>query len=236
IKTNLEACFPHDRVRVVGAPCTDLRRGHPLNIGLDVACAYRERYGFACILDDDDILYPNFTSRLVRALETSGADIVYGSSLRRDQNGRVTLGYDVLPFTSLLAANFITTNSYVVRTDFLSEHQIRTASDMHYLEDYSLLLRMLESGVIAHCIAEPISEFTTGSDGNTTEREHPEEFSRCQDIISLLQSRVAACTRLADFRAELLAFPFNCRSPLTQSEYEILTRTENALAYGNANA
>lgn len=236
VESRIRQEFSAHRFPILSAPDLTLKRGYPLNVGLDYASKLGDHYGYVALLDDDDLLYPNFSSSLTAVLSNAGADIAYGASLRREPNGETRTGYEVLPFSAILAANFITTNSYIVRLSFLRGHGIRFPEHMHYLEDYHFLLQILGHGAAAGCVFEPVSEFTVTGDGNTPQRRFPREFAACNAEVSKMASAIADSLEISTYWEELLRFSFERRSPLTSKEDANLVRVESMLARTNGHA
>ena len=147
------------QANVLHANDTQRKLGHPFNIGLDYCLAHQPAVEFVFLLDDDDIVYPFFTSMLGRAFSAGGADVVYAASNRREPGELPSAGCPALPFYALFKQNFIATNSYAVRLEALRKSGLRMDETIEYLEDWHFLLRMLESGFRFHALPIELSEF-----------------------------------------------------------------------------
>jgi len=166
-------CAAAGRVVVLHAPDTQKRRGHPINVGLEY-CLTRPEVEFVHFLDDDDIVYPFFTSAMAAAFSASGADVVYAASNRREPGQPATAGYSPEPIQHLLHANFITSNSYAIRAARLRDSGLRMSDELEYYEDWQFLVCMLHAGFRFHALAATLSEFRIVSDGNLIEKRDPE--------------------------------------------------------------
>lgn len=147
------------KANVLHASDTQRKLGYPFNIGLDYFLAHQPAVEFVFMLDDDDIVYPFFTSMLGRAFSASGADVVYAASNRREPGELPWPGRAALPLYFLFKENFIATNSYAVRLEALRKSGLRMDEMIEHLEDWHFLLRMLESGFRFHALPIELSEF-----------------------------------------------------------------------------
>jgi hypothetical protein len=165
------------RVIILQAERTaEKRRGHPINVGIEYCLTQRPELEFLFFLDDDDIVYPYFTSTMATAFFTSQADVVYAASNRREPNQPAAAGYSPRPIYELLRANFITSNSYAIRISALRDSGLRMAEHLDYLEDWHFLIRMLHSGFRFHPLPATLSEFRLVSDGNLEQKREPAQW------------------------------------------------------------
>jgi hypothetical protein len=162
-----------DRVVVLHASETGRRRGYPINVGIDYCFAQHPEVEFVFFLDDDDIVYPFFTSTMASAFLASGADVVYAASNRREPGQPATAGYVPEPIHHVLRGNFITSNSYAIRAATLRDSGLRMAEELEYAEDWHFLVRMLHAGFRFHALPTTLSEFRITSDGNLTQKRDP---------------------------------------------------------------
>jgi hypothetical protein len=172
---------PFDRVNETAAICreaglshqvlhakdTERKRGYPLNIGLSY-CYEAGGFDGLLFLDDDDIIYPQFTRRMAQALMTSEADVIYAGSNQRCLQGAPEAGYFPLSIAQLFIQNFIPINSYVIRFSRLVEARLFFDETLDYTEDWHFLLRLLELGFRFEPLRDTLSEFRMTSDGNMT--------------------------------------------------------------------
>jgi glycosyltransferase involved in cell wall biosynthesis len=170
----------HSSAVVLQASDTSRRRGHPLNVGLDHILTSSDRYDYLTILDDDDIYYPSFSARVVGALNSTAADVVFGLTNRREADGTVHGDHPAWPTSFLVQQNFIPTNSLAIRANLIRNTGCRFREDIHYLEDWDFLLSLLGTGARFLNIPEVIAEFLITGDGNTLVRQDPRHFSECQ--------------------------------------------------------
>jgi len=155
-----------DRVVVLHASETGRRRGYPINVGIEYCLTQHPEAEFIFFLDDDDIVYPFFTSTMAAAFLASGADVVYAASNRREPGQTAVPGYIPRPIHHVLRENFITSNSYAIRAATLRGSRLRMSEELEYTEDWHFLIRMLEAGFRFHALPATLSEFRIVSDGN----------------------------------------------------------------------
>jgi hypothetical protein len=165
-----------NRVVTLHAPDTQKRRGHPINVGIEYCLTQCSGVEFIFFLDDDDVVYPFFTSAMAAAFSASGADVVYAASNRREPGQPAAPGYAPEPIQHLLHANFITSNSYAIRAARLRDSGLRMSDDLEYYEDWQFLVRMLQAGFRFHALHATLSEFRIVSDGNLIEKRDPETW------------------------------------------------------------
>jgi len=170
------------RVTVLHADDTLRKRGYPVNVGIDDCLANQTAIEFVFLLDDDDIVYPYFTSMLGRAFLASDADVVYAASNRKEPAEVPSPGRLALPLYCLFKQNFIPSNGYAVRLEALRKSGLRMDETMEYLEDWHFLLRMVQSGFHFHALAVELSEFRIAED-REWERNSLPEWQECADRI-----------------------------------------------------
>jgi hypothetical protein len=212
---------------VLSAPRTGLRRGYPLNVGLDYLREKSREFSFFCFLDDDDILYPMFSSRLVEVLDWTGADVAVGMSSKSYPGTSPEVSFDLLPPTALLATNFVPVHAYVVRTDFLVRSGVRLRETMHYLEDWDFLVALLAAGASFAQIPEFVSEFRIIGDGNRLQKEDPAHFFECRERVLARARAAAARLGINRFLADIATFNFADRPPLRPAEIRHLIDVRN---------
>ena len=98
------------------------KRGYPLNVGLQYACAFHSDIEAIAFLDDDDILYPDFSARMIQAMRDTGADVICAASNRSVPGQAVEEGYRPVSFLNLFVLNFIPINSYIIRLASLDKN------------------------------------------------------------------------------------------------------------------
>ena len=189
------------------------RLGYPANVALDYVSGRPDRFDYLCFLDDDDIFYPCFASRMSDALAWSGADIVYGMSNKRFPWQAIEAGHMPLPSSCLVAENFITCNSYVLSTEFVRHCDVRFDEHLHYFDDWDFLLTLWGAGARFQFIAETVSEYRIYGDGqlSAVDKRYPkldkENFSQVKDKAR----KVAYATEdgLTRFQRDLLDFDWS---------------------------
>ncbi len=186
------------------------RLGYPANVALDYVSGRSDRFDYLCFLDDDDIFYPCFASRMSDALAWSGADIVYGMSNKRFPWQAIEAGHMPLPSSCLVAENFITCNSYVLSTEFVRHCDVRFDEHLHYFDDWDFLLTLWGAGARFQFIAETVSEYRIYGDGqlSAVDKRYPKlnkkNFSQVKDKAR----KIAYATEdgLTRFQRDLLDF------------------------------
>ena len=158
-------------------------RGYPLNSGLQYA--YNCGIGFSGIffLDDDDIVYPFFTQKMLQAFLATRADVIYAASNRRNPGHPLEAGYRPRHSLNLLIENFIPINSYAVRFELLKEKRLFFDETLDVTEDWHFLLRLMENGFRFEPISETLSEFRILSDGNSPVKQQPELWAQASRSI-----------------------------------------------------
>ena len=184
------------------------RLGYPGNVALNYIADESERFDYITFLDDDDILYPFFATRMSEALEWSGADLVYAMSNKRWPWRAAETGPLPLPASCLVAENFITCNSYVLMTDFLRQSGVRFDEHKRYLDDWQFLLSLWGSGARFHFLPETLSEFRITNDGNTIMKKHPEEYTAAAADVQASSEKITIAEHagLSRFRRDMLDF------------------------------
>jgi hypothetical protein len=154
-----------DLVHVLHAPDTDPRRmrGYPINVGLDYCLNQIPDVRYIFLLDDDDIVYPFFTSAMASAFLASEADVVYAAANCREAGKPLAAAYPLKPYYHLFDRNFIPSNSYAVRAEALRRSGVRADEDFDYNEDWLFLLRLLDCNVRFHRLDTTLSEFRSES-------------------------------------------------------------------------
>ncbi len=152
------------------------RLGYPANVALDYIEDQAERFDFISFLDDDDILYPCFSSIIDEALRWSGADCIYAMSNKRRLWQPAEPGPVPHPASCLIAENFVTCNSYGLTTAFLRQSGIRFDEGKRYLDDWDFLLSLWDAGACFRFLPETVSEFRITNDGNIARKKYPDEY------------------------------------------------------------
>ncbi|TCT06912.1 hypothetical protein [Aquabacter spiritensis] len=197
------------RTLFLHAPDTSRRRGHPWNVGLDHLAANAQAYQYLCLLDDDDIYYPLFASRMVEGFRLTGADVVYALVNRRPLGGAPEPAHMPLPASCLVAGNFIPTNSYAVRTDVLLESGVRALEDVDYFEDWDFLVSLLAADCRFHLIPEAVGEFLLIGDGNAPSKRDPAHHALCLARVQDRGRQAAARRGIGRFYRDLMDFDFH---------------------------
>ena len=207
VKTRISSCnctiFLHANEE--GQP---RRRGYPGNVGFDYVADKSELFDYVTLLDDDDILYPFFASRMSEVLKWSGADLIYTMSNKRWPCRPAEVGVSPLPASCLVADNFIASNGFALATEFLRRTGIRFDEHKEYLEDWKFLLSLWGSGARFHFLPEILSEFRITNDGNTITKREPEEYAAAVADVQALSEKIAITkyAGLPQFRRDMLDF------------------------------
>lgn len=204
------------------------KRGYPINTGINYLAALQDPPEFIFILDDDDIIYPNFTGRMHRAFKQTGADVIYAASNKREPWLPAVPGYKPLPIPCLLAANFIPTNSYCMRFNSLQNCNLRFAEDMHYLEDWDFLIQLLGAEMQFAPLKDTLSEFRIVGDGNVDTRKMPATFAVCQEKINFRIQSVLNHLMPENLLFELLRFPITLW-PTDSWELEVIEKAKDMI-------
>jgi hypothetical protein len=226
-------------VEVLHATYTRRRRGHPLNVALRHILDSPDPSGFVCFLDDDDVLYPLFSSRMHEAFLHTGADLVYAASNRRVPWEPAEAGYAPLPAPCLLVENFIPINSYAVRVESLRQARLSFDEDLEYVEDWDFLVQALGSGLRFHALDEVLSEFRITGDGNLEKKNHPQQWEDCRTRLHPRQARAAHALGSGWLMTQMLEFPAHLLESLDDRTRSLVCSTvayidENCPASGKA--
>lgn len=195
---------------VLHAPEVNRRRGYPINVALKYLYESSHEYGFLTFLDDDDIIYPMFSSKIIEAMKITDSDVIYASSNRRIPGGQVNHGYFPLPPACLLTSNFIPINSYGIRFKALRRARLFFDESLEYLEDWHFLIQLLKSRLRFFPISEVLSEFRIIGDGNTAIKKRPELWSQCQEIVSNFV--ISTCLELGRYELYKMLTSYTCFS------------------------
>jgi hypothetical protein len=162
-----KACAKFSLAQVIHAPNNDpkRRRGYPLNVGIEHCLNKLPNIEYLFLLDDDDLVYPFFTSVMTDAFSWSDADLVYAISNRHEKDKPLAPSFPLKPYYHLLEQNFIPSNAYAIRTEALRRTGVRVDENFEYLEDWFFLLSLLQHGVTFHRLDVALSEFRTEGDG-----------------------------------------------------------------------
>jgi len=168
---------------IIHADETDKRRGYPLNLGLQYCLWHHKRIDGVAFLDDDDILYSNFSERMLEALNRTGSDVIYAASNRCVPGHPPTEGYQPISILNLFVQNFIPINSYVIRRDSLIRKPVWVDETLAVTEDWHFLLKLIQNGYRFEAILDIVSEFRMVSDGNMPTKIEPEVWMHASKII-----------------------------------------------------
>ena len=184
------------------------RLGFPANLALDYIVDRIDRFDYLTFLDDDDLLYPFFSDRMDEALSATGADLVYSIANKRFMDDRIESGPESLPAACLIAGNFITCNSYGLRSSVIKSLGIRFDEYKLYLDDWEFLLTLFQAGVRFHFLPEVLSEFRITNDGNTVEKKYPDMYAACASDVRRQAREFVSSGALthAAFQRDMLGF------------------------------
>jgi hypothetical protein len=170
---------------VLHAPNEDpaRRRGYPVNVGIDHCLEQHPEIECVFLLDDDDIIYPFFTSMMTATFEATGADLVYASANCRESGKPLAPAYPIKPFYHLFDRNFIPSNSYAIRTSFLKRSAVRMDEDLDSLEDWLFLLRLIEHGCRFAPLDATLSEFRSDAPAESAHRYNLEQWNASAERI-----------------------------------------------------
>lgn len=212
---------------ILHAPRTDLRRGYPCNVALDYLTAHADHYDLLCFLDDDDHLLPHFAERLVLLMRLTGADMSYGQANAIPLHGEPFVQHRLRPWLSVLASNFITFNSFMLRVDAFIQSGATFRTDMHYLEDHHFLIQLIGAGVRAAALSEVVSEYRLLGDGNSDQKQDMVQYRLCEKKVKQLAKTVAQGLPTKAFWDDVLAFPTEERDSFDEGELMILRKTQD---------
>ncbi|HEV2261139.1 MAG TPA: hypothetical protein VGR69_02480, partial [Candidatus Rubrimentiphilum sp.] len=222
----------HPSATMLAAPDLRRRRGYPINIGLDYLRANSGSFPFFCFLDDDDIFYPTFGDRLLRAMSITSAEIVCCRANKRTPWQDAEATGEQRPGATLVVGNFIPSNCFMVRTELLLRSGVRAKEDMTYLEDWDLLVGLLQAGASFHFIDEVHSEFRLIGDGSVEKKRYPEHYRECVKRGQAHGARAASALGAGYFYQSIAQFDFSARPPLTREEWYQLRQTQNLFCVG----
>ncbi len=173
-----QVCAGLTLVHFVHASNEDARRkrGYPVNAGIDYCLEHLPGAAYLFLLDDDDLVYPFFTSVMAAAFRASSADLVYANTNRREAGKPLAPSYPLKHYRHLFDQNFIPSNGYAIRAEALRRSGVRVDEELEYLEDWLFLLNLLERGLRFHRIDMTLSEFRTESDAEFAYRHDLEEW------------------------------------------------------------
>ncbi len=214
------------KIEVLHAPETQRRRGYPINVALTHLYESKREFGFLFFLDDDDVVYPMFATKMLEALAVSDADLVYAASNKRVPWEPTEPGRAPLPAACLLVGNFIPINSYCVRFTSLRAAKPFFDESLDYLEDWHFLIQLLGHRFRFMAIGDTLSELRIIGDGNTEIKRFPKVGARCEDKVRANIDRV--CLKLGRFYlySQLLGFNFASRDELSESDRELVSATK----------
>jgi hypothetical protein len=152
----------------------DRKRGYPFNVGLQHCYNQELEVDGILFLDDNDTVYPFFTSIMKQAFLAKNADVIYAGSNSRRSGMQAEEGYRPKNISHILVENSVPINSYVVRYTALRDKNILFDEDLDYAEDWMFLLKLLEHDFRFEAIESALSEFTILSDGNKAVKPDPE--------------------------------------------------------------
>ena len=161
---------------LIHADRIEKKRGYPLNVGLQYACALLNDAEALSFLDDDDILYPDFSARMIQAMRETGADVICAASNRSAPGQAVEEWYRPVSFLNLFVQNFIPINSYIIRLASLAKTPVFFDETLDVVEDWHFLLQLLQNGFRFEAIMDILSEFRIISDGNKQIKDNPEKW------------------------------------------------------------
>jgi hypothetical protein len=159
------------------------KRGYPLNIGLQYACAFHNDSEAIAFLDDDDILYSDFSDRMIQTMRETGADVICAASNRSAPGQAVEEGYRPISFLNLFVQNFIPINSYIISLASLAKTPVFFDETLDVVEDWHFLLQLLQNGFRFEAIMDILSEFRIISDGNKLIKNNPEMWEQAHNRI-----------------------------------------------------
>ncbi|MCX5880709.1 MAG: hypothetical protein NTU74_02555 [Deltaproteobacteria bacterium] len=134
-------------------------------------------------LDDDDILYPDFSARMIQTMRETGADVICAASNRSAPGQAVEEGYRPVSFLNLFVLNFIPINSYIIRLSTLTKTPVFFDEMLDVVEDWHFLLQLLQNGFRFEAIMDILSEYRVISDGNKQIKDNPEKWENAYSYI-----------------------------------------------------
>lgn len=168
---------------LIHADRVENKRGYPLNVGLQYACSRLNGAEAVAFLDDDDILYPDFSARMIQVMKETGADVVCAASNRSTPGHAAEEGYRPVWLLNLFAYNFVPINSYIIRLASLTKKPVFFDETLDVVEDWHFLLQLLQNGFRFEAITDILSEFRIISDGNKQIKDNPEIWENAYSYI-----------------------------------------------------
>jgi LmbE family N-acetylglucosaminyl deacetylase len=169
---------------------TENKRGYPLNVGLEYVLTFHSETEAVAFLDDDDILYPDFSARMLETLRNTAADVVCAASNRCIPGQAAEEGYRPISFLNLFVINFIPINTYVIRLVSLRNTPVFFDETMDVVEDWHFLLQLIQHGFRFEAVMEVLSEFRIISDGNKKIKDDPDKWETAYAYIyNFMQTR-----------------------------------------------
>jgi glycosyltransferase involved in cell wall biosynthesis len=157
---------------------------------------------YICFLDDDDYAFPKLIETLVRAAESTGADVVnclnvYMPESHRYQmipraaEGGFKVGYVPIggPLSIASTENTLGAATALIRTSALREVGGYTELKGVGHEDYELFLRMLQAGKRIEIVPQPLYFYEVGRPSMLSRTSMTANFRRCFDAIDLGDTR-----------------------------------------------
>jgi hypothetical protein len=169
--SNLEFVLLH-------APDKARGRGYPFNVGLQYCYTQELEVEGIFFLDDDDIVYPFFTSIMKQAFVAKSADVIYAGSNSRRRGMQAEEGYRPENISHILVENSVPINSYIIRYSALRSKNMLFDERLVYDEDWMFLLKLLEHGFRFEAVESTLSEFRVCSDGNKAGKPEAESWQK----------------------------------------------------------
>lgn len=124
------------------------------NRGLDMAQGQ-----YVALLDADDFWYPNKLEKQLAVIRSTGADVVYSGYALVDNDGKKIKDFFAPPtetMDSLLTQNGIGCSTVMLSRKVVDHYRFRTD---YYHEDYVLWMQLLQDGLKAVGIPEPLVDY-----------------------------------------------------------------------------
>lgn len=124
------------------------------NHGLDIAAGE-----YVALLDADDFWYPDKLEKQLAVMRSTGADIVYSGYALVDNDGKKIKDFFAPPtetMDSLLTQNGIGCSTVLLSRKVVDRYRFRTD---YYHEDYVLWMQLLQDGLTAVGIPEPLVDY-----------------------------------------------------------------------------
>jgi LmbE family N-acetylglucosaminyl deacetylase len=168
---------------LVHAKRIENKRGYPLNVGLQYVFSFLNDVEAIAFLDDDDILYSDFSDRMLQSMRETGADVICAASNRSVPGQAAEEGYQPVSFPNLFVLNFIPINSYIIRLASIVKTPVFFDETLDVAEDWHFLLKLLQIGFRFEAIMDILSEFRIISDGNKKIKDDPEKWENAYSYI-----------------------------------------------------